>query len=94
MLLDEIGAGTDPTEGSALARAILTSLVERGARVVATTHYGDLKALAYEHPQFQNAAAAMEFDADTLQPTYRLHMGISGRQPRNRDRGAARHAAH
>lgn len=76
VLLDEIGAGTDPTEGSALARAILTSLVERGARVVATTHYGDLKALAYEHPQFQNAA--MEFDADTLQPTYRLHMGIPG----------------
>lgn len=76
VLLDEIGAGTDPTEGSALARAILTTLVERGARVVATTHYGDLKALAYEHPQFQNAA--MEFDAKTLQPTYRLHMGIPG----------------
>lgn len=76
VLLDEIGAGTDPTEGSALARAILTSLVERRARVVATTHYGDLKALAYEHPQFQNAA--MEFDAETLQPTYRLRMGIPG----------------
>ncbi len=76
VLLDEIGAGTDPTEGSALARAILITLLEREARVVATTHYGDLKALAYEYPRLQNAA--MEFNRETLQPTYRLLMGVPG----------------
>ncbi len=76
VLLDEIGAGTDPTEGSALARAILTTLLEREARVVATTHYGDLKALAYQYPRLQNAA--MEFNRETLQPTYRLLMGVPG----------------
>lgn len=76
VLLDEIGAGTDPAEGSALAIAILKDMDARGAAVLASTHYGELKAFAFEHPAFTNAA--MEFDPKTLRPTYRVLMGAAG----------------
>jgi DNA mismatch repair protein MutS2 len=76
ILLDEIGAGTDPTEGSALAKALLNEFVNKGARVMCSTHYGELKAFAYNTPGFQNAA--VEFDVATLKPTYRLKIGAPG----------------
>jgi DNA mismatch repair protein MutS2 len=76
VLLDEVGAGTDPAEGAALARAILEEMRARGAVVLASTHYGELKAFAYETPGFVNAA--MEFDLKSLRPTYRLLVGAAG----------------
>lgn len=76
VLLDEMGAGTDPAEGAALARAILMFLQEKGARVFATTHHGQLKLLAFDRPGFVNAS--MEFDTKSLGPTYRLLVGASG----------------
>ncbi len=76
VLLDEIGAGTDPTEGAALAKSILLEMRKKGALIVASTHYGELKAFAYNTAGFQNAA--MEFDAKSLAPTYRLIMGAPG----------------
>ncbi|MFP5500905.1 MAG: endonuclease MutS2, partial [Candidatus Sericytochromatia bacterium] len=76
VLLDELGAGTDPTEGAALGRAIIEEFLRRGTRLVATTHYGELKMLHYELPGIHNAA--VEFDLESLSPTYRLLMGVSG----------------
>ena len=77
VLLDEVGAGTDPTEGTALAIALLRQLAERAHLTIATTHFGELKALKYADPRFENASVA--FDVDTLSPTYHLQWGIPGR---------------
>jgi len=76
VLLDELGAGTDPEEGTALALALLEELSARGVKLLATTHYGEIKAYAMTAPGFKNAG--MEFDAESLRPTYRLIMGVAG----------------
>ncbi|NOX19452.1 MAG: endonuclease MutS2 [Chlorobi bacterium] len=76
VLLDEIGTGTDPSEGSALAAATLIALKEKNATVLATTHHGNLKIIANETEGFQNAS--MEFDLENLSPTFRLHQGMPG----------------
>ena len=77
VLLDELGAGTDPLEGAALAQAIVTTLLERQCLTVSSTHYSQLKVFAFSTPGVQNAS--VDFDLETLSPTYHLQIGLPGR---------------
>ncbi|GIW17067.1 MAG: endonuclease MutS2 [Tepidiforma sp.] len=76
VLLDELGAGTDPAEGAAIARAVIEELLERGTTLVATTHHGELKVFAHGDSRLANAS--VEFDLETLSPTYHLVVGLPG----------------
>lgn len=76
ILLDELGGGTDPKEGVALGEAIISELLRKKARVIITTHHGELKTLVQQHPEVRNAS--MEFDKETLTPTFRFRMGYPG----------------
>ncbi len=76
VLLDELGAGTDPAEGAAIARSVLETMLDRGCTLVATTHHGELKILAHNDPRLRNAS--VEFNLETLSPTYHLTIGLPG----------------